>query len=264
MDAQRMTLLLDAGVGIGLLKKQRLGRYGLTRQGAAIVGIPGLRQMILHHSVLYRDMMDPLALLRGETQTELANFWPYVFGAEGANDPETAQRYSDLMADSQGMVARDTMQMVDMRKFKHVLDVGGGTGAFAIALAAHDPNVRVELMDLPSVASAADARIAQAGLTDRITFRPGSFRDDPFPGGADAITLIRVLYDHSDDTVRALLAKVYDRLPPGGTLVVSEPMSGGETPDAITDVYFAFYTLAMRTGRTRSAAQISALMAEVT
>jgi demethylspheroidene O-methyltransferase len=38
-------------------------------------------------------------------------------------------------------------------------------------------------------------------------------------------------------------------------------MSGGAAPDPITDVYFAFYTLAMQTGRTRSLAEISGLLA---
>lgn len=36
-------------------------------------------------------------------------------------------------------------------------------------------------------------------------------------------------------------------------------MSGGARPDPATDVYFAVYTLAMGTGRTRSAAEIGAL-----
>ncbi len=78
------------------------------------------------------------------------------------------------------------------------------------------------------------------------------------PQGADAISLVRVLYDHADDTVAPLLRAVHDALPPGGRVVVSEPMSGGDSPDPATDVYFSVYTLAMQTGRTRSAAEIAA------
>jgi demethylspheroidene O-methyltransferase len=43
-------------------------------------------------------------------------------------------------------------------------------------------------------------------------------------------------------------------------ILVSEPMSGGDRPDPATDVYFAVYTLAMRTGRTRSAAEIAEIL----
>ena len=64
---------------------------------------------------------------------------------------------------------------------------------------------------------------------------------------------------HDDATVRDLLAKVYDLLPAGGLLVISEPMGGGSRPDRAGDVYFAFYTMAMQTGRARSADEIAAL-----
>jgi demethylspheroidene O-methyltransferase len=103
--------------------------------------------------------------------------------------------------------------------------------------------------------------VAGAGgrLGPGVTIHPGSFRDDPLPAGADAISLVRVLYDHADATVGALLAKVRQALPAGGRLIISEPMSGGARPDPATDVYFAVYTLAMGTGRTRSAVEIAAL-----
>jgi demethylspheroidene O-methyltransferase len=97
-------------------------------------------------------------------------------------------------------------------------------------------------------------------LGPRVTICPGSFRDDPLPQGADAISLIRVLYDHADATVASLLRACHDALPPGGRIVISEPMSGGERPDPATDVYFSVYTLAMQTGRTRSAAEIGRML----
>ncbi|MEM1342897.1 MAG: methyltransferase dimerization domain-containing protein, partial [Pseudomonadota bacterium] len=82
-------LLLDAACAIGLLAR-RARVYRLTTRGAALLGVPGLIPMIRHHAVLYRDMADPAALLRRETTPELARFWPYVFGAAAAQDPDTA------------------------------------------------------------------------------------------------------------------------------------------------------------------------------
>ncbi|MEM8578837.1 MAG: methyltransferase, partial [Pseudomonadota bacterium] len=135
------------------------------------------------------------------------------------------------------------------------LDIGGGTGAFLRAVGAAHPAIDLHLFDLPAVVPDAGAAFAQAGIAAQV--HAGSFRDDPLPAvGADAISLIRVLYDHSDDTVTALLAKVFAALPPGGRLIVSEPMAGGARPERAGDVYFAFYTMAMQTGRARSAARI--------
>jgi demethylspheroidene O-methyltransferase len=157
-------------------------------------------------------------------------------------------------------VAEDTLRLVDFSKVRRLMDVGGGTGAFLTAVGQACNGPQLDLFDLPVVVGGATARFAKAGLSARCTIHPGSFRDDPLPQGADAISLIRVLYDHDDSTVARLLASVHAALPVGGRLVISEPMSGGAAPDPITDVYFAFYTLAMQTGRTRSMTEISGLL----
>lgn len=258
----RMAALLQAGAAMGLLHRRRDGRFAVRPRGAALVGVPGLVPMIRHHGAFYRDMADPVALLRGEAETELAQVWPYVFGAREGLHPATARAYSDLMTQSQGLVAQDALRMVPLRGVRRLLDVGGGTGAFLRAAAARHPGLELALFDLPEVIDEARGQMAAAGLEARTRFHPGSFRDAPLPQGADAISLIRVLYDHEDATVRDLLAKAHAALPPGGTLVVAEPMSGGDRPDRATDVYFAFYTMAMRTGRVRSAARIAEMVAE--
>ncbi len=256
----RMALLLQAGAGVGLLRRRADGRFALARRGAAFLGVPGLDAMVRHHAVLYRDLADPVAFLRGEMEPELARFWPYVFGAGAARDPAVAAAYSGLMADSMTLVAEDTLRMVDLRGILRLLDVGGGTGAFLAAAGHAHPGLALDLFDLPAVLDGASARLAQAGMSARVRLHPGSFRDDPLPRGADAVSLVRVLYDHADGTVASLLAKVFEALPSGGRLIISEPMSGGPRPDPATDVYFALYTAAMGTGRTRSPAEISALL----
>jgi demethylspheroidene O-methyltransferase len=262
MPQDRMAVLLSAGVALGLLKQRRSGHYALAMRGAALAGVPGLAGMIAHHDVLYRDLADPVAFFRGEVETELADFWPYVFGAGAAKDPAAAAQYSHLMADSQGLVAADTLAAVDLRGIRCLMDVGGGTGAFLAAVGAAYPQLQMRLFDLPAVVPAASDRFAAAGMTDRVTILPGSFRDDPLPMGADMISLIRVLYDHADDTVAELLAAAYAALPKGGRILVSEPMTGGDRPQRAGDAYFALYCMAMRTGRARSQDQIAQLLTQ--
>lgn len=262
MPLDRMLVLLNAGAALGLLRRRRDGRFGLTRRGAALAGVPGLAGMIRHHAVLYRDLADPTAFFRGGTGTELARFWPYVFGAAAASEPAVAERYSRLMAESQSLVAEDTLAAVSLAGVAHLMDVGGGTGAFLRAAGATAPRLRMTLFDLPAVAPAARAAFEEAGMADRLRIVAGSFRDDPLPRGADMISLVRVLYDHSDATVRALLRSAHDALPPGGRILVSEPMTGGARPERPGDAYFALYCMAMGTGRARSPAQVAALLRE--
>lgn len=259
---ERMQVLLSGAMALGLLKKRRSGRFALTTRGAALAGVPGLSGMIAHHDVLYLDLADPVGFFRGEVETELAEFWPYVFGAGAATNPDAAARYSELMADSQILVAEDTLAAVPLGGVARIMDVGGGTGAFLGAVGIAYPYVQMTLFDLPAVVPAAQARFDDLDIADRLTVVPGSFRDDPLPDGADMISLVRVLYDHADDTVAALLRAVHDALPPGGRILISEPMTGGGKPQRAGDAYFALYCMAMRTGKARSVAEVSALLTQ--
>ena len=64
------------------------------------------------------------------------------------------------------------------------------------------------------------------------------------------MSLVRVAHDHSDEVVEALLRKIYLNLPPGGKLLLAEPMA--DPQGAKHDAYFHFYLLAMGEGRLRS------------
>ncbi len=254
LSEDRTKALCQATSALGLTERLRSGDYRLARLGAATIGVPGLEAMIKHHAVFYKDLQDPVALLRGETSPELAQFWPYVRGEAAKEVPSnTAQTYSDLMAQTQGLVAQETLRAVDLGEVEHLMDVGGGTGAFLKAVRAQNTGLKLSLFDLPGVVANADLS------THEIDAISGSFHE-PLPQGADAISLVRVLYDHSDETIDSLLGKVYDALPAGGRLIVSEPMAGGDKPTRSGDVYFSLYTMAMTTGRARSAEKIQQML----
>lgn len=259
---RRISVLCQAAASLGLLTRLRDGRYVLARLGAAINGVGGLREMILHHDILYRDLGPAEGFFRGETDPDLARFWPYVFGAAAAEDPATAERYSHLMSETQNLVSDEILASLSFAKAQHVMDIGGGTGVFLAACAKAHPDVQVTLFDLPQVAALAQDRFERASIAARATIVSGSFRDDPLPIGPDLITLIRVLYDHEDETVLRLLKSVHAALPEGGKIVIAEPMSGGQTPDRSADAYFALYCMAMGTGTVRSAAQIGELLSK--
>lgn len=244
--------LVQAATALRLLHRSG-AYYELGPLGAALLGAPGVLEMVRHHALFYRDLADPVALLRGEIDTELSRFWSYVGGAETHAMPvETAARYSRLMTASQAMVATETLAAVPLGSARNLLDIGGGEGTFLEAAARAYPRLAVTLFDLPAVASRAADRFAAAGIDGRSRAIGGSFLDDPLPEGCDAASLVRVLYDHEDAVVRALLERIHAALPPDGMLIVSEPMSGGRRPTRSGDGYFGFYTLAMGTGRPRS------------
>jgi demethylspheroidene O-methyltransferase len=258
-SAQR---LLDAAAAIGLLAERRDGRFGLGRLGAPMVGNPALAAMVEHHAALYADLRDPLALLRDEgAGSAMAACWPYAsYPGTDALPPRAVAEYSALMTASQPMVIDEVLAAYTLHAHRCLLDVGGGEGRFVAAAAAAAPHLQCLLFDLLPVAELARRRLAGLGLAARVQVHGGSFFDDALPQGADIVTLLRVLFDHDDDRALAILRAARAALPVGGTLLVAEPMARAAGAHRPGDAYFAFYLLAMGRGRTRSAAELTALV----
>ncbi len=266
LEAPAMARLLAAAASLDLVEPLSDGRWTLGQRGAALARNRGALAMIEHHKLFYDDLADPVAMLRhGRGGGKLAAFWSYA-GAAGRGDPAAADdpatsAYSALMAASQPMVAEQVLQAFDFRPCKALLDVGGGHGAFLAEVAAAHPALQLALFDLPPVAEGAKAVLAARGLS-RITCHGGSFRDQPLPGGFDLISLVRILHDHDDSVVAALLARAHAALSPGGRLLIAEPMAGTRGAEAMGDAYFGLYLWAMGSGRPRSANAYRALLAE--
>lgn len=256
--------LLRAAAALELVEERAEGRFGLGPTGAVLLGNPGLRQMIAHHGLFYADLVDPVALLRaGGGAKGLSAFWPYA-AAENASDSqaEEVSPYSALMAATQPGVAADVLAAYNPRRHRRLLDVGGGEGVFAAAAARAAQKLSVAVFDLPAVAARATANFDAQGLRGRAQSFGGDFLAGPLPEGFDLITLVRILHDHDDAGVRAILHRIRQALAPGGRLVIAEPMSAAPKPDPVSDAYFGLYLLAMGRGRARRPAELKAFLRE--
>lgn len=256
--------LLDAAASLRLVERRRAGRYGLGVHGASLIGNPEVARMVEHHALLYRDLADPVALLRGDqASTELGHFWSYAGPRPAApsTDAQVAE-YSALMAGSLSLIAEDILEAYPLGRHRCLLDVGGGEGAFVEAAARKTPGLALRLFDLPPVAARARARLLRVGLADRATVIGGDVFRDPLPPGADLVSLVRVLHDHDDAQALGILQAVRRALPPGGVLLIAEPMAGTAGAEPMGDAYFGFYLLAMGQGRPRTSDQLGALLHE--
>jgi demethylspheroidene O-methyltransferase len=111
------------------------------------------------------------------------------------------------------------------------------------------------------VADLARETFARAGIGGRAEAFGGDFRTGPLPDGADIISLVRVIHDHDDDAAMAILRTAYRALPEGGSLLLAEPMAGTSGAETV-GAYFAFYLLAMGSGRPRPVETLSAMLKE--
>ena len=261
MDADAADRLLNAAASLDLVSLRK-DQCRLASTGATLLGNPALLAMIRHHALFYRDLCDPVGLLRGEAgETELQRYWAYVRDDDRQDLAEgRVADYSDLMSASQPLIADQVLAAMDLSRCRCLLDVGGGDGTFLAAVGRRAPHLQLMLFDLPAVADRARRRFAGTSLESRLTVHGGDFFADPLPPGADVISLVRVIHDHDDDRAMALLKSVRSSLPPGGTLLLAEPMSGTRGAETVGDAYFAFYLMAMGSGRPRSPRQLADML----
>jgi (2Fe-2S) ferredoxin/predicted O-methyltransferase YrrM len=103
-----------------------------------------------------------------------------------------------------------------------MLDVGGGSGAYAIAFAQANPQLRAEVFDQPAVLAIAQRHIREAGLEDRISTRVGDLRTDEFGGGYDLVLISAICHMLSEEENRDLLARSHRALAEGGRVVIQD------------------------------------------
>jgi demethylspheroidene O-methyltransferase len=262
LTEQATERLLKAAASLDLAERLSDGRYGLGHLGAALRGNPAIGAMIEHHEMLYADLADPIALLRGElAESRLAGFWPYA----GSPDPtaigiDRVQAYSALMAKSQALVAGEILDAYPLDQHRRMLDIGGGEGLFLAAAARRWPKLDLMLFDLPAVIRQSANRLTAGRLADRVSLIAGNFLRDPLPLGADIAVLVRVLHDHDDASALSILRSARAALPRDGVLLVAEPMSGTRGAAPVGDAYFGFYLAAMGSGRPRTPGEVTALL----
>jgi demethylspheroidene O-methyltransferase len=265
LPVDRLERLLGSAVALGLVRRTRSGRIALGALGAPLVGNEALARMVEHNVLFYHDLSDPVALLRDGPGDRglLHGYWAYTRGGDARTlTDEQVGPYSALMAASQPLVSREILDAYPFGRHRRVLDVGGGEGAFLEAVGLRHPRLELGLFDLPAVAERARERLIERFSPSRLHLEGGDFFRDPLPKGADVVTLVRILHDHDDEETRAILGAVRAALPPGGTVVVAEPMAGVRGAETVGAAYFSLYLLAMGQGRPRSPAEYRELLRE--
>jgi demethylspheroidene O-methyltransferase len=248
LPLQKAELLIRAAIALELLDGT-VDRIILGQHGAALLGQPWIMRFVEHHKYFYRDLEDPIAMLRGEkVEGGLSDYWSY----DKSSSDKSA--YSALMAASQQAVSAQILDAYSFSAHRRILDVGGGTGAFVSAVTTRYPHIEGHVFDLPGVVKLASS--------PSIKNHGGDFRRDSLPEGMDLISIVRVIHDHDDEAVLALLKNVRAACRPQTVLFIAEPFSGHAATARVTDAYFSLYFAAMGQGRTRTPQQIMDLAAK--
>ena len=119
-------------------------------------------------------------------------------------------------------LAQAVAKALDLSTQRHLLDIAGGSGIYACALAAHWPELRATVLEKPPVDRIAARAIAARGYSDRVAVHPADMLSAPLPVFADTHLYSNVLHDWDEPVVRELLARSFAALPPGGMVMVHD------------------------------------------
>ena len=119
-------------------------------------------------------------------------------------------------------IAPKAAAAVDLHDRRHLLDLGGGPGTYAVHFCLANPELRATVFDRPTTRDFALKTAERFGVGDRIDFAAGDFNRDEIRGRYDVAWLSHILHGIGPGACERLVAKTAAALDPGGLLLVHE------------------------------------------
>lgn len=250
-------MLLNALVAIGALTKSG-GVFRNTAETARflVAGSPENQRPALMHTV---HVWKAWTTLTDCVRAGTAVLPP---GVE-ARDEQWTQAFIAAMHRNAMSAAPALVEAVGAKGVRRLLDIGGGSGAYSIAFAQANPELRAEVLDLAAVVPIAQKHIREAGLEGRVTTRVGDLLRDEFGEGYDLILLSAICHMPSPEENHDLLRRCRRALAPGGRIVIRDFIL---EPDKTAPKAAALFALNMlvntRAGSTYSEGEYRAWLGE--
>lgn len=187
----------------------------------------------------------------------------YRDGLESAMEEDSSARHFTLMLAGRAKnIAPVLAERVDLSGATCLLDVGGGTGLYAIAFLQRYPKLRAILFDRPAVLKVADEFAREYGVAERVKCVAGDMFADEFPADCDVHLFSNVLHDWDIPECRRLVAKSGVALPQGGRLLIHDAFLDDDEAGPLYPALFSVALMVLTEGRNYSGANYKTWMAE--
>lgn len=204
----------------------------------------------LQHRVMYKGVYWLLESVQQNTNVGLREFKgtePTLY-QRLAHDPETEKIFQEAMEELSVYANSQLKDRLDLSKVKHLVDVGGGNGTNAMAIAKKWPHLRATVFDSPSVCEIAKENIKQNGLAERVFAVAGNCFNDPFPSDATAIMFCHFFTIWGKEKDSELLKKCFSALPKGGQVIIFNMMQNDDETGPLSAALGSPYFLSIATG----------------
>ena len=162
---------------------------------------------------------------------------------------EMAQRIAAFMHSHSVASSKAVARLPDMAEVKSLLDVGGGSGIFAIEIARANPGTSATIMEIDTMCVAAQAYVDKSDVGKRVTTTAvDMFRQD-WPTGHNAHFFSNIFHDWTDKTCRLLAEKSFAALPSGGRIMLHEILMDDDGAGPLVPAAFSMLMLLGTRGR---------------
>lgn len=168
---------------------------------------------------------------------------------------ESARHFTMALAGRAKNVAPVLAQRISLDGVERLLDVGGGTGIYSIALLQRHPSLRAIVFDRPEVLRVAEEMARDYGVADRLECIAGDMFVDPLPGDCDAVLLSNVLHDWDVPECQTLVARCAAALREGGRLLVHDVFLNDSLDGPLPIALYSAALFTLTEGRAYSAAE---------
>ncbi|MEO1199155.1 MAG: methyltransferase [Pseudomonadota bacterium] len=177
-------------------------------------------------------------------------------------EAERAQRFAHSMHGHSMASAMQWPSKVDLGDVRHMVDVGGGSGAHAIGAALHWPQLTVSVLELPALTPVVGHYAAAYGVADRVRAVARDFWHDPLPPG-DLHFFGDIFHDWPNDKAAALMRKSFDALRPGGRLIIHEILYHDDRAGPLAAAGLSVAMLVWFEGKQRSGSEYEGMLRSV-
>lgn len=232
-----LTAIMNVLVGLDLLAKDERGLYSLTPESSAFLVStkPSFQGGLIRH-----------------TSKQLIPKWLHLSEVVATGKPassvnqqgEGSDFFQKLVCDIFPMsypAAQALASHLNLGSLSQAtaLDLAAGSGVWGIALAQSAPDLRVTAVDWPDVLPVTRQTAAKFGLADRFSFVAGDLLEADFGAGYTVATLGHILHSEGEERSRALLAKTFKALAPGGTIAIAEFLVNSDRQGPVNGLFFA-------------------------
>ncbi len=258
-----MARLLDACAALGLLEKlDAVYRNAPVAETYLCANSPHtMRGYVRYSDAALYPMWGNLE----NAVREGSHRWTQTFGLDGPIFSaffRTDEAMRDFLMGMHGFGMLTSPHLVaafDLSRFRHLVDLGGATGHLAIAACERYPEMRATVFDLPRATALAREQVAQSPAASRIDIVAGDFFEGELPA-ADLFYLGRILHDWTEAKIELLLRRIFDRLPPGGALLIGEKLLEDDGVGPVPANMQSLNMLIVTEGRERSLAEYASLL----